>query len=151
MIRTALLGLLILSACTEGKKALIDPALIQGDSLPTPLTEAVGDPERGQLVFSDRDTGHCVLCHVIDGLDVSFQGDVGPDLTYVADRLSPGQLRLRIVDYQLVRPGTLMPSYYRNHDLYQVAETFTGDPVLTAKQVEDLVAYLSVLDSHEDE
>ena len=44
-----------------------------------------------------------------------------------------------------------MPSYYRIHDLYQVAETYSGDTILTAEQVEDLVAYLSVLDSHEDE
>ncbi|MEM7640475.1 MAG: sulfur oxidation c-type cytochrome SoxX [Pseudomonadota bacterium] len=151
MIRSMLLGLVMVSACAEGSTALIDASLIEGDSLPTPLAEAPGNVERGQLIFSDRDLGHCVLCHVVDGLDVSFQGDVGPNLSYVADRLSPGQLRLRIVDYQLVRPGTLMPSYYRNHDLYQVAEPYSGDTILTAEQVEDLVAYLSALDSEEDE
>ena len=64
-------------------------------------------------------------------------------MTAVADRLSPAQLRLRIVDYQLVLPGALMPSYYRNHDLYQVGEAFQGETILSAQDVEDIVAYLS--------
>ena len=98
---------------------------------------------RGQTLFISRDEGHCVLCHQIEGLDAEFQGDVGPALTAVGDRLSPAQLRLRIVDYQLVLPGALMPSYHRNHDLYQVGEAFQGETILSAQDVEDIVAYLS--------
>ncbi|MEL7284632.1 MAG: sulfur oxidation c-type cytochrome SoxX [Pseudomonadota bacterium] len=150
MNRSSVLGLLLLAGCHDSTAPLVDPADIQGDALPVPLTQSPGDALRGQSVFSNRETGHCVLCHIVDGLDVPFQGNVGPDLTYVANRLTPAQLRLRIVDYQLVRPGTLMPSYYRNHDLYQVGEAYENATILSAQHVEDLVAYLSELYTNDD-
>ncbi|MEL6415310.1 MAG: sulfur oxidation c-type cytochrome SoxX [Pseudomonadota bacterium] len=118
-------------------------AQIVGDTIPAALSSESGIAERGQSIFVDRERGHCVLCHAIDELDAEFQGNVGPDLSTVGGRLSPGQLRMRIVDYQIVRPGTLMPSYYRIHDLYQVAEEYQDEPILTAQEVEDLVVYLS--------
>lgn len=132
-------------ACSGEPTALISQSDLSGDALVTPLTQLPGDAERGRTIFADRDTGHCVLCHVVDELDVEFQGNVGPDLSWVGDRLSAGQLRLRIVDYQLVTPGALMPSYYRTHDLYQVGDAFQDETILTAEQVEDLVAYLGQL------
>ena len=122
---------------------MVTDTQIVGDAIPTRLSAAPGLAERGREIFIDRERGHCVLCHAVDGLEAEFQGNVGPDLSSVGDRLSPGQLRLRIVDYQIVRPGTLMPSYYRIHDLYQVADQYQDEPILTAKEVEDLVTYLS--------
>ena len=151
MIRRILFAGLLVSACGGNDPRLVEPSQIIGDAIPQPLTNIQGSADRGKIVFSERDQGHCVLCHVVQGLDVEFQGSVGPDLTYVADRLSAGQIRLRIVDYQLVRPGTLMPSYYRNHDLYQVGEAFADAPILTAEQIEDLVAYLSQMETEQDE
>lgn len=147
MIRYLFLGLLFLASCQDSHSPLIDSSDVRGDALPISLTQTPGNIARGQEIFVDRELGHCVLCHIVDGLDASFQGNVGPELTYVASRLSPAQLRLRIVDYQLVRPGTLMPSYYRNHDLYQVSKDYNELTILTAQQVEDLVAYLSELDT----
>ena len=135
----------LIGACGAPDTNLIPDDAISGDRIPQPLTSIAGDIERGQMIFSDRDQGHCVLCHVVNGLGVPFQGDVGPDLSAVAERLDPAQLRLRIVDYQIVQPGTLMPSYYRTHDLYQVGDAYQGDPILSAQDVEDLVAYLSKL------
>ena len=122
---------------------MVTDTQIVGDAIPTRLSADPGLAERGREIFIDRERGHCVLCHAVDGLEAEFQGNVGPDLSSVGDRLSPGQLRLRIVDYQIVRPGTLMPSYYRIHDLYQVADQYQDEPILTAKEVEDLVTYLS--------
>jgi len=151
VIRRILIAGLLVSACGGNDPRLVEPSQIVGDAIPQPLTETPGDPDRGKIVFSERDQGHCVLCHVVQGLEAEFQGNVGPDLTYVADRLNAGQIRLRIVDYQLVRPGTLMPSYYRNHDLYQVGEAFADAPILTAEQIEDLVAYLSEMKADQDE
>lgn len=151
MIRRVLIAGLLISACGGNDPRLVESSQIAGDTIPQLLTETPGDANRGKIVFSERDQGHCVLCHVVQGLDAEFQGNVGPDLTYVADRLSAGQIRLRIVDYQLVRPGTLMPSYYRNHDLYQVGEAFADAPILTAEQIEDLVAYLIEMKADEDE
>lgn len=140
-------GLLAVSACGEASNHLVQPHQIVGDTIPDPLTAEPGDPVRGELIFSDRDQGHCVLCHVVSGLEVPFQGNVGPDLTYVGDRLTPAQVRLRVVDYQIVREGTVMPSYHRIHDLYQVEAVSVGNPLLTAQEVEDLVAYLDTLTS----
>ncbi|MHA7859043.1 MAG: sulfur oxidation c-type cytochrome SoxX [Henriciella sp.] len=137
-------GLVIaLASCGDTGPHLVSNSQVVGDTTPKALTAVPGDAERGSDIFVDRERGHCVLCHAIEGLEAEFQGNVGPDLSLVGDRLSAGQLRLRIADYQIVRPGTLMPSYYRIHDLYQVAEAYQDDPVLTAQEVEDLVSYLS--------
>ena len=134
---------LALVSCGDTGPRLVSESQIIGDAIPAALTDLPGDAERGAEIFVDRERGHCVLCHAIEGLEAEFQGNVGPDLSLVADRLSAGQLRLRITDYQIVRPGTLMPSYYRNHDLYQVAEAYQDVPILTAQEVEDLISYLS--------
>ncbi|MAP93668.1 MAG: sulfur oxidation c-type cytochrome SoxX [Ponticaulis sp.] len=133
-----------LSACENARTdTLIQSSQIQDDALPEPLIDIEGEAKEGEQIFDSRDAGHCVLCHQINGLDVEFQGDVGPELTGVGARLTPGQIRLRIVDYQRVQPGVTMPSYYRIHDLNQVGEEFEGQPVLTAEQIEHLVAFLS--------
>tara|TARA_Y100000052_G_scaffold27593_1_gene37113 strand:+ start:20975 stop:21433 length:459 start_codon:yes stop_codon:yes gene_type:complete len=143
-----LLGLAILG-CWTASCAPSDtpdtPAIytVVDDTIPAPLTGKTGDPDRGQAIFQDRETGHCVLCHQIEGLPAEFQGDVGPDLTFVAERLSPEQIRLRIVDYGQVLADVTMPSYYRIHDLHQVGREFEDQTVLTADQIEDLVAFLS--------
>lgn len=134
---------LALASCGGSAPTLLDRHEIVGDAIPDALTPVPGSAERGQEVFVGREQGHCVLCHAVETLDAEFQGNVGPDLSLVGQRLSPGQLRLRIVDYQIVRPGTLMPSYYRIHDLYQVADDYQGEPILSAQDVEDLVTYLS--------
>lgn len=131
------------ASCGDPAPPLLDRHEIDGDAIPDALTPVPGNAERGQEIFAGREQGHCVLCHAVETLDAEFQGNVGPDLSLVGRRLSPGQLRLRIVDYQIVRPGTLMPSYYRIHDLYQVADDYQGEPILSAQDVEDVVAYLS--------
>ncbi len=66
-------------------------------------------------------------------------------LSGVGARLSEGQLRLRIVDSVRLNRDTIMPSYYRMDGLNQVAAAWRGKPVLTAQQVEDVVAYLLTL------
>ncbi len=38
-----------------------------------------------------------------------------------------------------------MPPYYRIDGLVQVAPAFRGKPLLTAEQIEDVVAHLSTL------
>lgn len=134
---------IMLAACSGENTRLINSNQIVGDAIPTTLTETSGNAMRGERVFTDRERGHCILCHAVDGLEAEFQGNVGPDLSLVGARLDPGQIRLRIVDYEIVQPGTLMPSYYRIHDLYQVGEAYEGAPVLSAQEVEDLVSYLS--------
>lgn len=146
-----LFGALMLAACNGTAPNLNDPSKIVGDAMPEPLTELSADAIRGERVFAERDQGHCVLCHIVSDLETPFQGNIGPDLSQVGTRLSAGQLRLRIVDYQIVSPGALMPSYFRNHDLYQVQNDYRGETILSAQKVEDLVAYLSTLEGDADE
>ena len=134
--------LLLAVACQPSERAAELDQLRVGDALPTPLTTLAGQPEIGKRIFTEREAGHCVLCHSMAGLETEFQGTIGPELTGIGSRLTPGQIRLRIVDYDRLVPGALMPSYHRTHDLYQVAEPYRGDPILTAMQVEHLVAYL---------
>ena len=60
-------------------------------------------------------------------------------------RWSEGQLRLRIVDSGRINPATIMPAYYRTEGLMRVAPAWRGKPVLTAEQIEDVVAFLMTL------
>ncbi|MGA1104228.1 MAG: hypothetical protein ACO3T7_11410, partial [Pseudomonadales bacterium] len=54
-----------------------------------PLSSVQASSEIGREAFLQRDQGHCVLCHRIEGLAAQFHGDLGPDLTDVGARLSP--------------------------------------------------------------
>jgi sulfur-oxidizing protein SoxX len=55
------------------------------------------------------------------------------------------QLRLRVADNMRVHPATIMPSYYRIDGLSGVAAVYRGKPILSARDVEDVVAYLAAL------
>ncbi|WP_431196384.1 sulfur oxidation c-type cytochrome SoxX [Marinobacter alexandrii] len=119
-----------------------------GDSLETPLTTLTTEQATataGQAVFVERDAGHCVLCHRIDSLSAPFQGDLGPVLTGVGSRLSPAQIRFRLVDPSRLNPDTIMPSYFKTGPLHQLPEQYKGKPILDAYQIEQLVIYLSSL------
>jgi sulfur-oxidizing protein SoxX len=109
------------------------------------LTGTKGDAARGRAIVADRHVGLCLLCHSAPIPEERFQGDIAPDLKGVASRLSEGQLRLRIVDSSRVNPATIMPSYYRTEGLARVAPAFRGKTVLSAEQIEDVVAYLMTL------
>jgi sulfur-oxidizing protein SoxX len=117
-------------------------AATAADALDTPLAP-VGDVTRGRGVFVSREGGHCVICHVIAG--IAPAGDVGPPLDGIARRLTPGQIRLRIVDITRVKPDAAMPSFYRTEGLERVASAYIGTPLLDRQQIEDLVAYLETL------
>ena len=118
------------------------------DSIPAPLIELTTDQASaasGQAVFVERDAGHCVLCHQVESLNAPFQGDLGPALSDVGSRLSPGQIRFRLVDPSRLNPNTIMPSYYKTDHLRQLPDEYQGKPVLNAQQIEQLVVYLTSL------
>lgn len=144
------LGLAALSACDASQGALITASMIEGDAIPAPLAADPGDAERGRTIFTERERGHCVICHTLGSVDAPFQGNLGPTLTGIGARLTPGQIRLRIAKPSEVWPETVMPSYYRVGGLHQVRAEFAGAPILSAQEIEDLVAFLS-LQHAEDE
>jgi len=135
------------SIVAEGARADegLRPYRIMGDAIPASLTGHKGDPARGRTIVGNRQVGLCLLCHRGPFPDDKFQGTLAPDLAGAGNRWSEGQLRLRIVDSRRLRPDTIMPSYYRIEGLTRVAPAFAGKPILTAEQIEDVVAYLVTL------
>ena len=120
------------------------------DALPESLTGAKGDPARGRAIVASRQVGLCLLCHSGPFPEERFQGNLAPDLKGAGSRLSEGQLRLKIVDPGRVNPATIMPAYHRiealgTEGLVRVAPAYRGKPVLSAEQVEDVVAFLMTL------
>ncbi|PWC31730.1 sulfur oxidation c-type cytochrome SoxX [Azospirillum sp. TSO22-1] len=120
------------------------PAAAQ-DALPDSLTGTKGDPARGRAIVADRRRGLCLLCHSGPFPEERFQGTLAPDLSGAGARLSEGQLRLRIVDARRLVPDTIMPSYFKVEGLTRVAPAFQGKPVLSAAEIEDVVAFLTTL------
>jgi sulfur-oxidizing protein SoxX len=102
-----------------------------------------GDPVRGREVFVSREGGHCVLCHQVAGFATA--GNVGPALDGIGTRLTAAELRLRVADITKVYPDSVMPTFHRTEGMTRVARAFEGKPVLDAKQVEDVVAWLGTL------
>ena len=117
---------------------------VQGDTIVEPLAQTAGDAARGREILMGRD-GNCLLCHAVPETGARFMGNLAPPLSGVGTRLDAGQLRLRIVDSMRINPQTIMPSYYRTEGLVQVAEPWRGKPILSAQQVEDVIAYLLTL------
>jgi sulfur-oxidizing protein SoxX len=93
----------------------------------------------------DRQVGLCLLCHSGPFPDERFQGNLAPNLAGVGTRLSEGQIRLRIVDASRVNPQTIMPPYFRTEGTQRVAPAYRGKTVLSAEQIEDVVAFLVTL------
>jgi sulfur-oxidizing protein SoxX len=129
--------LLLLSAAPDNGRA--------GDGVMTPLTDQPGDPARGQAIVLDPARGNCLICHPMPIAAAEFQGDVGPDLAGVGSRYDAGELRLRVADPKRLNPASVMPAYHRADGLHRVLKAYRGRPILTAQEVEDVVAYLLTL------
>ncbi len=128
-----------------GVFALFLGTAVAGDDLPSSLTGAKGDPARGRAIVANRQVGLCLLCHTGPLPEERFQGELAPDLGGVGARLSEDEIRARIVDPGRFNPDTLMPAYYKTDGLTRVATAFRGKTVLSAEQIEDVVAYLATL------
>jgi sulfur-oxidizing protein SoxX len=115
------------------------------DSLPAPLTATPGDAARGRAIVASRQAGLCLLCHPAPIPEDRFQGTLAPDLAGAGSRWSAGQLRARVVDARRLNPETIMPAYFRSDGLQRVAPALRGKTLLSAQEVEDVVAYLVTL------
>jgi sulfur-oxidizing protein SoxX len=129
--------------CVADQQGLRDYAVV-GDAIPTSLTGMPGDATRGRALVLER-SSTCILCHSGPFPETKFQGDLAPSLKGAGSRWSEGQLRLRLVDASRLNPTTIMPSYYRVEGLVRVSQAWRGKPILSAEQIEDIVAYLASL------
>jgi sulfur-oxidizing protein SoxX len=128
---------------SAGAQALV-PYAIVGDGIPQSLTGMPGDAARGRKMVVERTTT-CILCHSGPFPETRFQGDLAPDLGRAGNRWSTSQLRLRLVDASRFNRETIMPSYYRIDGLVRVGRNFADQPILSADQIEDIVAFLATL------
>lgn len=107
------------------------------------LTGKPGDAANGEKVFLNRKQGNCLACHQVTALSKHpFHGEIGPSLDGVADRYSEAELRQQVVDPKTINPDTIMPSFFKKDGLHRVRKKFQGKTLLSAEQVEDIVAYL---------
>ncbi|MCY4541029.1 MAG: sulfur oxidation c-type cytochrome SoxX [Rhodobacteraceae bacterium] len=111
-----------------------------------PLADVPGDPVRGELLVRDASRATCLICHDVPIEGEPDPGNIGPPLAGVALRYTAGELRLRLVDPKQFNPDTIMPSYLRTSDLYEVAQEYRDQSIYSAQDVEDVVAYLLTLD-----
>jgi sulfur-oxidizing protein SoxX len=131
-------------ALAFGLLVALSAGVCASDEIPASLTGATGDPVRGRALVANRQVGLCLLCHSGPFPEERFQGDLAPDLRRAA-RLTEGQIRQRIVDPRNANPGSFMPAYYRAEGLTRVAPAYQGKTILSAEQIEDIVAYLRTL------
>jgi L-cysteine S-thiosulfotransferase len=140
-----LVTLVLAAALPAMAQEALRPYVVDGDAIATSLTGTEGDPARGHQIVTNRLVGLCLLCHSGPFPEAPQQGTLAPDLKGTGTRWSIGQLRLRMVDSSQVTPDSIMPAYYRIDHLARVAPSFRGKPVLTAAQIEDVVAFLATL------
>lgn len=117
------------------------------------LTGEAGDATRGQEVFSSKKMGNCVACHAVAQLpDVPFQGEVGPELTWTGEARTAEELRGIVANAKMSFEGTVMPAFYKTSGFTRPGDAYTGKaapedlpPILSAQQIEDVVAFLLTL------
>ncbi len=147
VIRMAGLGLAVAiggGVAGPARAETLVPFRVVDDAIPDALTNQPGNVDRGRALVQDRSRGNCVTCHELP-VPADFQGNYGPPLEGVGDRYTAGQLRLRIVDGKRLNPESNMPSYYRVDNFTGVGRRYVGHPILTAQEVEDVIAYLLTL------
>lgn len=142
--KAAVLAAVILSGTAYSSDTLVVFQVVNG-TIPEPLTAQPGNPERGRRVVLERHSGDCLVCHAMPLPQRQFHGTVGPPLDGIGRRLSAAALRLRLVNPQAINPATIMPAYYKVEGLHRVLEPYRDKPILTAQQIEDVIAYLLTL------
>ena len=143
VVRAALL--LLSGALGAAMAQPVAPYAVEGDAIPQPLAGLRGDAQRGRAIVASRTQGLCLLCHAAPVPEERFQGNLAPDLAGIASRYSEGQLRLRVVDSRRLNPASLMPTFHGVPGAARVGAAWAGKPILSAQQVEDVVAWLSTL------
>lgn len=149
---------LALAGTVAQAEVVVPDAVAYGEygEVETSLNGIAGNAEAGAKVMTTRSLGNCIACHQVGALEAEpFHGDVGPPLDGVADRWNEAELRGIVSNAKMTFPGTIMPAFYKTSGFIRPGDDFTGKaapedlpPLLTAEQIEDVVAYLMTL--HEE-
>jgi sulfur-oxidizing protein SoxX len=131
-------------SATQEQGSVVGYQVVDG-TIPQPLTDQAGDAERGRRLIFGREAGDCTICHAMPLPQRQFHGTIGPPLDGVGERYSAAELRLRLVDPKRLNPDTIMPAYHRVEGLQRVHQRYRNRPILSAQQIEDVLAYLLTL------
>ncbi|WP_323770401.1 sulfur oxidation c-type cytochrome SoxX [Antarctobacter sp.] len=119
----------------------------------TSLSGMAGDADSGRVIFSSRSKGNCAACHAVAQLpDVAFQGEVGPELSWSGESRTAEELRGIVANAKMTFPDTVMPAFYKTTGFNRPGDGYTGkaakgelSPILSAQEIEDVVAFLLTL------
>lgn len=132
----------LLLAMAMPAMASAQSAMVTGDAVVQSLTGSAGDPARGRAIIADRQKGFCLLCHGGPFPEEPLQGNLAPSLAGAGSRWNEGQLRLRLMDNKRVNPESIMPAYHRIEGLNRVGAIWRDRPILSAAEIEDVLAFL---------
>ena len=142
---TAVLGLAVSSAIAFGAQtALAEMYKVVDGTIPMSLTGKAGDAANGRKVAVHRKKGNCLACHEMPIPEQQFHGQIGPSLVGVGDRMNESELRAMVVDSKILNEDSIMPSMHVVKTT-RILKKFKGKTILSAQQVEDVVAYLLTL------
>ncbi|MCV6547114.1 MAG: sulfur oxidation c-type cytochrome SoxX [Cohaesibacter sp.] len=148
MNRPVLALFCLLVGTSAGGAGTIKPADVQfsDGAVAASLTGAAGNVQEGRKVFISRKLGNCLACHANEDMaKQQFHGEVGPSLDGVADRWDEAQLRGILINSKETFEGTIMPAFYVDGGFARTKEKFKGKTILSAQQLEDVLAYLVTL------
>ena len=117
------------------------------------LSGAPGDATSGAKIMTTASLGNCVACHEISAMpDIQFQGNIAPPLDGAADRYTEAQLRGIVANAKMTFDESFMPAFYKTEGFVRPGGGYSGKapegplaPILSAQQIEDVVAYLVTL------
>lgn len=152
----ALLGAVL--GCASAAVAEVNSNDVEFDeygAISQSLTGAAGDPVLGAEIMVTKSKGNCIACHEVTALkDAPFHGEVGPILDGVGDRWNEAEMRGIVANAKMTYDGTVMPAFYKTKGFIRPGDAYTGKaaadpdnmvPILTAQEIEDVVAYLLTL------
>ncbi len=154
-MKRTLMTIALIGAATGATAAEIAPGEVpfEDGAVAVSLTGTPGDPARGREVVGNKSLGNCVACHAnSDMSDIPFHGEIGPMLDGAGERWSEAELRGIVANAKMMFPDSMMPSFYKVDGFTRPGNAYTGEaaddsfgPLLTAQQIEDVVAYLATL------
>jgi sulfur-oxidizing protein SoxX len=117
------------------------------------LSGTPGDLVEGRDIVTNKKKGNCVACHsAVAFVDTPFTGNIAPMLDGAGTRWSEAQLRGIVANAKMTFEDSMMPSFYKTTGFIRPGDAYTGKaapadlpPILSAQQIEDVVAYLKTL------
>lgn len=129
-----------------------DVAFVDG-AIEMSLSGVAGDPAQGAEIMN-KGAGNCIACHEVTALNhLAFHGEIGPMLDGAGDRWSEAELRGIVANAKIMFEDSMMPSFYKTEGFVRLGNAYTGKahsegdvaPLLTAQEIEDVVAFLMTL------